>query len=50
LGLPDMKPLRQLLAREPGLTGQGLSAQPGQATLFSAPDSESAEPLQLRLF
>ena len=25
LGLPDMKPLRQLLAREPGLTGKGLS-------------------------
>ena len=24
LGLPDIKPLRQLLAREPGLTGKGL--------------------------
>jgi len=25
LGLPDIKSLRQLLAREPGLTGKGLS-------------------------
>jgi len=31
LGLPDIKPLRQLLAREPGLTGKGLSPKPGQA-------------------
>ncbi|MGE0086355.1 MAG: N-6 DNA methylase [Desulfococcaceae bacterium] len=32
LGLPDIKPLRQLLAREPGLTGKGLSPKPGQVT------------------
>jgi len=30
LDLPDMKPLRQLLAREPGLTGKGLSLKPGE--------------------
>ncbi len=30
LGLPDMKLLRQLLAREPGLTGKGLSTKPEQ--------------------
>ncbi|MEZ4525322.1 MAG: hypothetical protein R2941_05310, partial [Desulfobacterales bacterium] len=30
LGLPDMKPLRQLLAREPGLTGKSLPAKAGK--------------------
>jgi hypothetical protein len=49
LGLPDMRPLRQLLAREPGLTGQGLSPKPGeQATLFAEADQTKAS-LQLRL-
>jgi hypothetical protein len=33
LGLPDMQPLRQLLAREPGLTGKGISPNPVKASL-----------------
>ncbi|MBB1125115.1 hypothetical protein [Thiospirillum jenense] len=30
LNLPDLRPLRQLLAREPGLTGVGLSPKPAK--------------------
>ena len=40
LGLPDIKPLRQLLAREPGLTGVGLSKKPEQQALLPDTDSE----------
>lgn len=42
LGLPDIKPLRQLLAREPGLTGVGLSKKPEQSALLPDTDTESA--------
>lgn len=41
-GLPDMKPLRQLLSREPGLTGQSLSFKPGQ-TATALKDAEKPE-------
>ena len=43
LGLPDLQPLRQLLAREPGLTGISLSPKPGQPALFAAPEPASAQ-------
>ncbi|MDR3323728.1 MAG: SAM-dependent methyltransferase [Zoogloeaceae bacterium] len=49
LGLPDMKPLRQLLAREPGLTGKSLSPKPGQPALFQEADLAQPEQIQLRL-
>lgn len=49
LGLPDMKPLRDLLAREPGLTGKGLSAKPGQAGLFGKDELPEAMPVQIEL-
>lgn len=47
LGWPDLQPLRQLLAREPGLTGKGLSPKPGQMEMAV---EVSHEPVQLRLF
>ncbi|MCL2656822.1 MAG: SAM-dependent methyltransferase, partial [Betaproteobacteria bacterium] len=49
LGLPDMKPLRQLLAREPGLTGKSLSLKPGQTALFQDVDMQQEVTTQLRL-
>jgi hypothetical protein len=49
LGLPDMKPLRELLAREPGLTGKGLSPKPGQTGLFED-EAPKEKAIQLRLF
>ncbi|MGE0082891.1 MAG: N-6 DNA methylase [Desulfococcaceae bacterium] len=48
LGLPDIKPLRQLLAREPGLTGKGLSPKPGQIDLAAAESKKDPE-MQLSL-
>jgi hypothetical protein len=48
LGLPDFAPLRQLLAREPGLTGKPLSPPPGQAGL-STGDLREGTATQLRL-
>ena len=33
LDLPDLKPLRELLAREPGLTGKPIGATPTQVEL-----------------
>lgn len=50
LGVPDMKSLRQLLAREPGLTGGGLSEKPGKTQLFAESPAKPEEQLQLRLF
>jgi hypothetical protein len=49
LGFPDMGLLRQLIAREPGLTGKGLSHKPGQATLFPEADDKIVPSPQLRL-
>ena len=49
LDLPDMKPLRSLLAREPGLTGKGLSPKPGQTGLFGD-DEPITQPVQMQLF
>ncbi len=49
LGLPEMKPLRQLLAREPGLTGNSLSPKLGQAALFSDADLKQDVATRLRL-
>ncbi|MDR3158200.1 MAG: hypothetical protein LBU11_04150 [Zoogloeaceae bacterium] len=50
LGLPGFAPLRQLLAREPGLTGQSLSTKPGGATLFAdVPQEETSTQLRLLL-
>jgi hypothetical protein len=50
LGLPDFAPLRQLLAREPGLTGQSLSTGPGVSTLFAdVPQEETSTQLRLLL-
>lgn len=49
LGLPDMKPLRQLIAREPGLTGKSLSPKPGQKPLFPDAEPKKAVAIQLRL-
>jgi hypothetical protein len=49
LGLPDMKPLRLLLSREPGLTGKGLSPKAGQVALFADDSPKKNVPTQLRL-
>lgn len=49
LGLPDMRPLRQLMAREPGLTGVSLSPKPGQTALFTEADLNTPVATQLRL-
>jgi hypothetical protein len=49
LGLPDMKPLRQLLSREPGLTGNSLSPKPEQAALLSDIEIRQDVATQLRL-
>lgn len=49
LALPDLKPLRQLLAREPGLTGISISPKPGQIPVFSEDDFKPAAATQLRL-
>jgi hypothetical protein len=49
LGLPDMKPIRQLLAREPGLTGNSLSPKPGQTAIFSDAELKQDVATQLRL-
>ncbi len=49
LGLPEMKPLRQLLAREPGLSGKGLSPKPGQDALFADKDLNQEITTQLKL-
>jgi hypothetical protein len=50
LHLPDLKPLRQLLAREPGLTGIGISPKPGQqTTLFAEEKAKPAKVAQLKL-
>ena len=50
LGLPDIKPLRQLLSREPGLTGVGLSRKPDQQSLLPDADTESVHvPTQMSL-
>jgi hypothetical protein len=49
LELPDVKPLRQLLAREPGLTGKGLSPKLAQKTLLADEASKKDDPMQLRL-
>ncbi len=49
LGLPDIKPLRQLLAREPGLTGKGLSPKPGQTDLPAEESSKKDAEMQLSL-
>jgi hypothetical protein len=47
LGLPDMRLLRQLLAREPGLTGKSLSQKPGQLPLIE--EAEEIPTTQLHL-
>ena len=49
LCLPDMAPLRQLIAREPGLTGISLSPKPGQRPIFSDAELRQDVPIQLRL-
>jgi len=49
LGLPDMKPLRQLLARESGLTGKSLSPKPEQDSLFTDAELKQEMATQLRL-
>lgn len=50
LGLPNIKPLRQLLAREPGLTGVGLSRKPEQQSLLPDVETESIRvPTQMSL-
>jgi hypothetical protein len=49
LGLPDFAPLRQLLAREPGLTGKPISPAPGQTALFAADEAKEETATQLRL-
>jgi len=49
LGLPDIKPLRQLLAREPGLTGKGLSLKPEKILLSADETPEKNESMRLRL-
>jgi len=49
LGLPDIKPLRQLLAREPGLTGKGLSPNPEKISLSADETPKESESMRLRL-
>ncbi len=49
LGLPDMKKMRELLAREPGLTGKGLSPKPGQAELVTDESPVKDVSVQLRM-
>lgn len=46
LGLPDIGPLRELLAREPGLTGVGLSPKLKQGVLVE--EEPPSGPIQLR--
>ncbi len=43
LGLPDLGPLREMLAREPGLTGKAAVERPvgKQAALLGDPEQES---------
>lgn len=43
LGLPDLAPLREMLAREPGLTGKAAVGRPArqQTALLSDPVQES---------
>ena len=36
LALPDLAPLRALMAREPGLTGKAIAPEPGQVELFAS--------------
>ena len=49
LMLPDMRTLRQLLSREPGLTGKGLSSKPVQLPLFSDDAQKKRAAIQLKL-
>ncbi|BCT66558.1 hypothetical protein [Nitrosospira sp. NRS527] len=49
LNLRDLKPLRQLLAREPGLTGIGISQKSGQSALFPDEKLNVVTETQLRL-
>ncbi len=49
LNLPDLKPLRQLLAREPGLTGIGISHRLGQSALFPDKNLTADTEAQLHL-
>ncbi|TXF11562.1 hypothetical protein FR698_09490 [Pelomicrobium methylotrophicum] len=49
LGLPDLAPLRELLAREPGLTGTSLSRKPEQTEMFSGVKDARGAAAQLRL-
>ncbi|WP_126447967.1 hypothetical protein [Sulfuricystis multivorans] len=49
LHLPDMKALRELLAREPGLTGKGISFKPGQTGLFGKDELPGTHPVQIEL-
>jgi hypothetical protein len=48
LEISDIKPLRQLLAREPGLTGLGLSSLPHQLSMLSDEEEDSTASSQLR--
>ncbi|MBC7622201.1 MAG: hypothetical protein H7232_02310 [Aeromicrobium sp.] len=49
LNLPNLGPLRQLLAPEPGLSGHGLSAPLGQRGLFSSTPAEQMTSVQIQL-
>ncbi len=48
LGLPDMRSLRELLAREPGLSAKGLSHRPGQMDLLPKEKVEREKQMVLR--
>ncbi|MFZ1641360.1 MAG: hypothetical protein WAV07_07955, partial [Candidatus Contendobacter sp.] len=45
LGLPDLSPLREMLAREPGLMGKSAVGQPTgkQAALLDSPEKEDGD-------
>jgi len=49
LGLPSLTPIRELLAREPGLTALDIAPRPNQMDLDIENDEEDRESEQLRL-
>ncbi|MEK7716987.1 MAG: hypothetical protein AAB322_04450, partial [Pseudomonadota bacterium] len=54
LGIPDLAPIRELLAREPGLTARDIVPRPSQQRLDLAEDGDEEdndqEQLELRPF
>ena len=48
LGMPNLDPLRKLMAREPGLSAQGIGSPVGETQSFTEDDgTEDQEPIAL---